>query len=56
MEKTFEWYTVVLCVGENNCLYSSKPYKGGIYRSYTWASRWASIHVLTYTPTHRSYS
>ena len=33
-------------VGENNVLYSSKPSKGGIYRSYTWAS----IHGLTYAP------
>ena len=32
-------------------MYSSKPQKGGIYRSHTWASRWASIHGLTYTPT-----
>ena len=27
----------------------------GIYSSYTWASKWASIHGLTYTPTSMSY-
>ena len=27
-------------------MYSSKPQKGGIYSSYTWASRRASIHGL----------
>ena len=32
-------------------MYSSNPRWVGIYRSYTWASRWASIHGLTYTPT-----
>jgi len=26
-------------IGENNSLSSSKTQKGGIYRSYTWASR-----------------
>ena len=36
---------VVQIDGENNSLYSSNPRWVGIYRTYTWASRWASIHM-----------
>ena len=43
----------ILIDGENNCLYSSNPRRVGLYNSYTWASRWASIHmssIYTNTP------
>ena len=35
----------LVSVGENNGLYSSNPRRVGIYNTYTWASRWASIHM-----------
>ena len=42
-------------VGRNNCWYSSNPRRVGIYNTYTWASRWASIHMGSiYTNTPRS--
>jgi len=37
--------TVCERIGENNGLYSSNPRRVGIYSTYTWASRWASIHM-----------
>ena len=34
-------------------MYTSNPRRVGIYNSYTWASRWASIHMGSiYTNTH----
>ena len=36
-------------------MYSSNPRRVGIYNSYTWASKWASIHMGSiYTNTPRS--
>ena len=36
-------------------MYTSNPRRVGIYNSYTWASRWASIHMGSiYTNTPRS--
>ena len=44
-----------ITVGGNDGLYSSNPKRVGIYNTYTWASRWASIHMGSiYSNTPRS--
>ena len=37
--------TLLLYVGGSDFLYSSNPRRVGIYKTYTWASRWASIYM-----------